>query len=317
MISEVGPSLADGLLLDDKKKDKICDFYLTPRGCMKGDKCDFQHPLSPAGTLTNRVCDFYLTPRGCRKGDQCDFLHPQPKQGVKDKVCTYYMTPQGCIKGLNCDFLHPRPGMFTDLPGATPDSSSPSSAIPADLAALGVGIGAGRGVRSKPCDFFLSPRGCIKGDQCDFSHARPGAGGFPGGGGAGSGWMTTIVSESGYPTPLPLSFSAFLPAKKKPLRAKLCDFFNTARGCVKGDACDFIHQKQKVCDFYLKPQGCRKGALCDFLHPPKEGEAAAAPATPSASPSVSPSAAPASKAEEDKSGGKVKSAKPGSRFAPY
>jgi hypothetical protein len=306
MSSEVGPSLADGLLLDDKKKDKICDFYLTPRGCMKGDKCDFQHPLSPAGTLTNRVCDFYLTPRGCRKGEQCDFLHPQPKQGVKDKVCTYYMTPQGCIKGLNCDFLHPRPGMFTDVPGGTPGaSSSSSSTIPPDLAALGVGVGvgAGRGVRSKPCDFFLSPRGCIKGDQCDFSHVRPGAGGFPGGGGMGSGWMTTIVSESGFPTPLPLSFSAFLPAKKKPLRAKLCDFFNTARGCVKGDACDFIHQKQK-------------GALCDFLHPPKEGEAAASPtASPAASPAAAPSAVP--KAEEDKSGGKVKSAKPVSRFAPY
>jgi len=164
--------------------------------------------------------------------------------------------------------------------------------------------------------FFLSPRGCIKGDQCDFSHVRPGAGGFPGGGGMGSGWMTTIVSESGFPTPLPLSFSSFLPAKKKPLRAKLCDFFNTARGCVKGDACDFIHQKQKVCDFYLKPQGCRKGALCDFLHPPKEGEADVAPtASPAASPTPTPSAVP--KAEEDKSGGKVKSAKPVSRFAPY
>jgi hypothetical protein len=260
MSSQVGGSLdSSSAPVEEKKKEKICDFYLTPRGCMKGEKCDFQHPLSPAGTQTNRICDFFLTARGCRKGDQCDFLHPQPKQPVKDKVCTYYMTPQGCIKGLNCDFLHPRPGMFGDIPNAA-------------------GASGGAAAR-KPCDFFLSPRGCIKGDQCDFAHIRPGAAGFPAGFGA------PVAS-------FPFAAAALLAAgrgQRRALRPKVCDFHNTARGCVKGDACDFIHQKNKVCDFYLKPQGCRKGALCDFLHPSKDGEAA--------------------KPEDDKSSGKAKPAR--------
>jgi hypothetical protein len=250
-MSQVGALYGSSLPEESKqKKEKICDFYLTPRGCMKGEKCDFQHPLSPAGTQTNRICDFYLTPRGCRKGDQCDFLHPQPKQPVKDKVCTYYMTPQGCIKGLNCDFLHPRPGMFGDIPGAIP--GAPNSGIPADLAALGVGAGVG------------------------------GRGG-------------------GYGAPVPFPF-AFMPqagrGQKKPLRPKVCDFHGTARGCVKGDACEFIHQKNKICDFFLKPQGCRKGNLCDFLHQAKDGEAP--------------------KPEDDKNGGgKIKTARASSRFQPY
>jgi len=283
---------------DDKKKEKICDFYLTPRGCIKGEKCDFQHPLSPAGSQTNRVCDFYLTPRGCRKGDQCDFLHPQPKQPVKDKVCTYYMTPQGCIKGLNCDFLHPRPGMFGDVPGMSalpglqgmgglPGGGQVAGGV---APAAGGGGGGGRGTR-KPCDFFLSPRGCVKGEQCDFPHIRPGAS-FP-----------DAAALGGFPGLSPFPFG-MLPqvggggrGAKKALRPKLCEFVNTPRGCVKGDACDFIHQKNKVCDYYLKPQGCRKGALCDFLHPAKDGEAP--------------------RPEEDKGSGKIKTQKAGSRFQPY
>ncbi len=54
-------------------------------------------------------------------------------------------------------------------------------------------------------------------------------------------------------------------------RPKICDFYATERGCVKGDACEFIHVKEKVCDFYLSERGCKKGELCDFKHP-KEGE---------------------------------------------
>lgn len=269
---------------EDKKKEKICDFYLTPRGCIKGEKCDFQHPLSPAGTQTNKVCDFYLTGRGCRKGDQCDFLHPTPKQPVKDKVCTYYMTPQGCIKGLNCDFLHPRPGMLGDVPGmpSIPGMGFPGAA-PLGGALPGMG---GRG--KKPCEFFLSARGCVKGDQCDFSHVRPGAS-FPD--------PSALGAFPGLGFPLGLLPQAAGRGAKKPMKPKLCEFVNTPRGCVKGDQCDFIHQKNKVCDFYLKPQGCRKGALCDFLHPEKDGEA---------------------RPEEDKGPGKIRTQKAsGPRFQPY
>lgn len=49
------------------KKDKLCDFYVSARGCVKGDECDFSHPVAPSGTVTNRICDFFLKSRGCNK----------------------------------------------------------------------------------------------------------------------------------------------------------------------------------------------------------------------------------------------------------
>jgi hypothetical protein len=55
----------------DREKDKshaasdqLCEYYISPRGCIKGDKCDHLHPRAPNGAISNRVCEFYLRPRG-------------------------------------------------------------------------------------------------------------------------------------------------------------------------------------------------------------------------------------------------------------
>jgi len=66
------------------------------------------------------------------------------------------------------------------------------------------------------------------------------------------------------------------PVRPFPLRKKVCEFFSTERGCVKGALCDFIHQKNQVCSFWNSTKGCRKGEYCDFQHPPKTDGAAAA-----------------------------------------
>jgi len=297
---QVGPSSLEN---KEGKRDKVCDFYLTPRGCIKGDKCDFQHPLTPVGVANNKVCDFYLTARGCRKGEQCDFLHPQSNQPVKDKVCTYYMTPQGCIKGLNCDFLHPRPGVYGDV-GLGGGGGQGAQGGVAGMQ----GVSPNPGQKNKLCDFYLTPRGCVKGDKCDFIHVSPtpafsmlGAQGWPATMPDGSqAWAQGLpegmqAQYAGYPAAA-LQGSPFAVAaaavKKKP---KLCSFFKTERGCVKGETCEFIHQKDKPCDFVNKPGGCRKGAFCDFMHPAKEGDNAVAESDP----------------------GKVKTKRGGSRFEPY
>jgi len=278
----VGPSPLDG----KDKKDKVCAFYLTPRGCIKGDKCDFQHPDAGVAVTTPqpKVCDFYLTSRGCRKGDQCDFLHPQARPPVKNKVCTFYMTPQGCIKGLNCDFLHPRPGVYGDMGGMDP-SAGLAGQLPEGFEAWAQ----------------LYPELAM---QYQAQLAAAGVGGFPG---VGVGGFPTGGAGVGVP-------------KKKP---KLCEFFKTPRGCVKGDTCDFIHQKDKVCDFFSKPGGCRKGELCDFQHPgAKEGEAAggldaAAGIAAAAAAAAAAGAAGGGEADGSDPGKITRGRAAGSRFAPY
>eukprot|EP00456_Euglypha_rotunda_P013519 TRINITY_DN1407_c0_g1_i1.p1 TRINITY_DN1407_c0_g1~~TRINITY_DN1407_c0_g1_i1.p1 ORF type:complete len:206 (+),score=6.49 TRINITY_DN1407_c0_g1_i1:112-729(+) len=176
------------------------------------------------------------------------------------------MTPQGCVKGIHCDFLHPRPSLL--------DPTADPVALAAQARAAAI-------VKNdKPCSFFLTPRGCVKGDDCDFQHIRPtqtpgvAAPYLPAG-------IPSPYIPTGHPNPylaagfgIPEGFGypgfGIPPATKK--KPKLCEFINTERGCVKGESCDFIHQKNRVCDFHLTARGCRKGALCDFQHPAKEGD---------------------------------------------
>jgi len=249
------------------KKDKPCSFYLTARGCIKGDSCDFQH-IAAGGSDT--------------------------KKPVKNRICDFYMTPQGCVKGIHCDFLHPHPGAA--LFGADPTAFSQLTGFPS------VSTGTNTTKNEKLCSFFMTPRGCVKGDECDFSHARPGASpSFP---------NPYLPSNSnpyaalGYgfdPTMLGLmnpALASLVGGKlKKPTKQKICDFHKTERGCVKGDSCDFIHTKDRVCDFFNTARGCRKGMLCDFQHPSKDsGEQVENPSSP----------------------GKTKSSRDtGKRYAPY
>eukprot|EP00457_Paulinella_chromatophora_P011985 gb/GEZN01012155.1/.p1 GENE.gb/GEZN01012155.1/~~gb/GEZN01012155.1/.p1 ORF type:complete len:141 (+),score=9.98 gb/GEZN01012155.1/:186-608(+) len=100
-------------------------------------------------------------------------------------------------------------------------------------------------------------------------------GGYGGGGyGAGGGGGGPSRPMSGPPG------SRASQGNKKP---KPCEFFPTERGCVKGDACDFIHRKAKPCSYFGQPRGCAKGDYCDFQHDAgAEGAGAEAGKAPSA-----------------------------------
>lgn len=45
----------------------------------------------------------------------------------------------------------------------------------------------------------------------------------------------------------------------------MCRFFNTKRGCQKGDNCDFSHVRF-TCAFYVTDQGCNFGDNCSCVH---------------------------------------------------
>ena len=99
--------------------------FLSRRGwCLKGENCDFLHPIPTINVEThskarehhvnqptkNTVPCPFLSRRGwCLKGENCDFLHPNLERNQR-----------------NCDFLHPslnrnqhyRPFLFPIQPNA-------------------------------------------------------------------------------------------------------------------------------------------------------------------------------------------------------
>lgn len=231
VVPQMGGMVVDSHAPAKETKDKICDYYLTPRGCIKGTTCDFKHPVAPNGTVTTKVCEYFNSNRGCVKGTTCDFLHLPPQ--VASRVGT-----------------KPGFGMMGALPQMLGAAAMPRSAA------------------GKVCEFFNSPRGCVKGQTCDFAHIPANQGNpmqmhmqqhkpfLPP-------QVAAVAKQMFPPTVTPLGLA------KKPF---ICEYFGTERGCVKGDLCDFIHQKPKVCEFYNTPRGCKKNNLCDFQHPAKDGE---------------------------------------------
>jgi len=252
---------------DGEKKvenDRLCEYYVSARGCIKNDKCDFLHPKSPNGSVTNRVCDYYNQNRGCIKNETCDFLHVHPR-GFGNSM-NMNMAPMGRGGG----------GFGRSVPFSPP-------VMRGGYGSLNISRGGpnnnnnnnnNNGGDDKQCKYFLTNRGCIKGDKCDFSH---------GGGFNTASHYPSFHSSSHHSSQ---QFSQFRQpfqhdpyinqrgAPSRPLRPKKCEFHNTERGCVKGDQCDFIHEKNQVCDFFNTSRGCRKGEACDFQHPTKDGNKA-------------------------------------------
>ena len=250
-------SAASSPSLSAARRDKVCDYYLLERGCVKGADCDFIHPKAPDGSATSKLCDFFYKPgRGCTKGDQCDHLHIPAQQltgkyrelhppgqshgppsaafssiAHKSVPCQFYLSAAGCKKGAQCDHLHA---------GFQQPASAPVSAF----GVLAVG---GRGI----CSFYLTPQGCRKAYQCDRDHIIPP--GFP---------LTLpnpTAASAAYAAPVYAASQAYglsrppPPANSRshPSRPVPCPYF-TRGACKKGDDCEMIHQKQEVCQFMAK-----------------------------------------------------------------
>lgn len=271
------PGRAPAPAEDGAPTERVCEFYIQPRGCVKGDKCDFLHPTAPGGGVTNKVCEYFQKPRGCIKGDTCDFLHPNlpasrmaqmSQMGQQGKpVCNFFNSPRGCVKGDKCDFMHP-----------SPYGAQGMGVMGMGMGGMGGGMGGGRGGNDMPkiCEFFMTPRGCAKGNSCDFAHLNPAAmqaqqmygGGNPMAGGMGG----FGAPQQGAPGRMAVTPMGPVNRAGKLMRDKVCEFFSSERGCIKGEMCEFIHQKQKPCEFYATSRGCRKGKFCDFVHEGPGGE---------------------------------------------
>ena len=178
----------------------------------------------------------------------------------------------------------------------------------------GYGVGGGRGFgrggggpAMRVCEFYLTPAGCNRGNNCNFAHptgraaqqalaakeaAAAGRGGRVSALGAQTAPMCDyFFSRRGcskgnacpfsHTAPGPVSYGggygqqqggAGADASRRAVR--VCAFYATEKGCVKGRQCDFLHVEDKVCDFYLSKRGCKKGQHCNFKHVKDEQPAA-------------------------------------------
>lgn len=143
---------------------KVCNFFSSPRGCIKGSECDFYHPANGATMMPGMDAGMQMGSQGSGRG-----------QG---KPCDYFFSTRGCVKGNECDFSHVNPAMGGGFGGAAPMyGQQMQGMMPGMMGRPGVDM-MGRpgfgGVEKKPqkCDFFGTERGCIKGDSCDFIHTK-------------------------------------------------------------------------------------------------------------------------------------------------
>lgn len=163
-------------------------------------------------------------------------MAPTHHSGSRGRVCEYYLTPNGCNKGAACSFLHPTGKAAQEVLNNKGSLINSNGTIP--------------GKKNQRCDFYMSRSGCHRGDACPFIHDK-----------------RAPISSSSYPLSTSSSSISRAQSLRKP---KICSFYNTERGCVKGDHCVFLHVKDKICDFWLSEQGCKKGEYCDFKHPRDE-----------------------------------------------
>jgi len=81
-----------------EKKQRICKFFNSRKGCTKGDNCTFKHE--------RQVCAFFSSSQGCSAGNDCPFIHDaNATQSVRLKPCPNEHCTNLCI-GKQCMQCH-------------------------------------------------------------------------------------------------------------------------------------------------------------------------------------------------------------------
>lgn len=265
---------------DELKGGRLCQFFNQSKGCIKGDRCEFQHLIlkpgqAPPIIVKDKICEYFLKPRGCNKGKDCDFQHPDLEENEKWTLrmqlapksipCQFFGTSRGCIKGDTCDFLH--------SPGAGGGGGVVGGGPIGDGATNGGFLS--EGLPPRICKYFGSPEGCFTGMDCEFAHITQemlALSNLTGGlaptnsNNIGSNTSSVVMTAAG-----PMNKMGVL---MQPVK---CEFFLSPSGCPKQAMCEFVHQKQKPCEYLLSARGCRKGLYCDFMHTDMNGNPLTAP----------------------------------------
>jgi chromo domain-containing protein 1 len=109
----------------------ICAFFYTTAQCHMGDTCRYRHvdreDLPVAPKPWDGPCMHFLSPQGCVKGDRCTWAHPEgmtrdtpikvnytkwnPTSGTNEPttfnaICYFWKNMGSCNKGSACTFAH-------------------------------------------------------------------------------------------------------------------------------------------------------------------------------------------------------------------
>jgi hypothetical protein len=183
---------------------RVCVFFKKARGCAKGDQCDFSHVLkedvkkkpahaptrtvvatAPAEMDTNseyaketldhpfmehnsnstnqktpKACRFFAMSRGCRMKDKCPFLHDATKLSNMDKNWRKNSAeppPPHVVESNseNDNNWRASEPIADELPNNDNEKLYPDG---------------GGEVDQNVCRFYLTPKGCFRGEKCTFQH---------------------------------------------------------------------------------------------------------------------------------------------------
>ncbi|KAL6601863.1 hypothetical protein U3516DRAFT_602534 [Neocallimastix sp. 'constans'] len=104
-----------------EEKEKICKFFNSKRGCVKGENCDFLHikiDKKDSKKVSEKKNDKKSENNDNENNGESKKSKRNDKKGKKDKtnessgengnkkICKFFNTPEGCRKGDKCQFLH-------------------------------------------------------------------------------------------------------------------------------------------------------------------------------------------------------------------
>lgn len=278
---------------------KLCDFFLSDRGCVKEGRCDFLHPKAPNCAETKRVCEYFGTRRGCVKEMRCDFLHltgaarlrQQTQQQAVPAIPTQWAVAaqpaQQAYAGVQYAYA-------TGWPAVAPPSASTGSEgtpglrsfKPTQAQALG---------NTRVCNFYQEARGCAKQERCDFIHQGQASA------------VGAQMSMGQAPSPIQPQQAIQQVQHQQALMDPAAQYAAYYGSYGTQDASASLYSQglygaatsyanaylaapgtqevsmgaapqagsasngQRVCSFYLTARGCRKGTRCDFSHPADGG----------------------------------------------
>ncbi len=263
---------------------KVCSFFSSPSGCTRGASCIFAHLK-----ITPQQLAQYHAPA------------PLPVPASMPGATTAAPVDLGMNLGLGMGLI---PGLSTlampngavnapsGLMSTVPPASAPSRVI---SKAMPTPIVNGQRV----CGYHLSPAGCSKGAECKFPHVTiketdtvtemqishrslPSAS-QPMYGGPGFAPAPFLASTYGTHVPRQLGGLArhgnghvmggspyhqghHHGPNRHLVSRRLCGYYRTERGCVKENACTFMHLRPQECSYFRAQGMCKKDDDCEYVH---------------------------------------------------
>jgi len=231
-------------------EDGVCKFFLSERGCIKSD-CRFFHTSGEHAIDNNKdlfnnkeinsretICHYFSSVGGCRRGSKCPNLHEfvdkeeiskadnnnkiteEPKKSYspdemkisdKGKICKFFITSTGCFEGENCPNKHVEVCKQEDCKGEIEKCHYLHVKVTEEI-----------------CRFFHTKKGCRNGLNCPDLHKK----------------AEEIFNDSKEYALKQTEVTVENTNKMSPDEKRInCKFFNTKKGCFKGEKCPNVHEK--------------------------------------------------------------------------